>query len=183
MTLIEILIVMLVFSIVMTIVFAVLFSAQHDETTVVSRDTATSEAQVMIQALSRQVHAAATPAGMTSPFVLATANELEFYSALGNANGPTQLDIHPAPTCSGCATYNLVEDVVQPVLVSGAPTYTATPQQVIVGTGLVPPAPSPASDCSTTSSFVPGIFEYFPVTGPCLALDTTSSPPALDSSQ
>ncbi|MGH9054520.1 MAG: PulJ/GspJ family protein [Acidimicrobiales bacterium] len=183
MTLVEILIVMLIFSIVMTIVVTVLVSAQRDEATVVSRDTANSEAQVMVQALSRQVHAAATPAGMTSPFVLATANELLFYSALGNANGPTQLDIRPAPACSGCSTYDLVEDVVQPVLVSGVPTYTSAAQRVVLGSGLVPPTPSPTSDCSASSSFVPGIFEYSPVTGPCLALDTTASPPALDSSQ
>lgn len=176
-TLIEIAIVVLVMSIAMMLVMGMLISVQHEESTVQSRDAAVQEAQVMGYTLSRQVHAAAFPPAGATPIISATATELKFYSSLGNANGPTQLDIHTVQACSSCSYYDLVEDVVQP---GPGPTYTASSQRQVIGTGLLLPSTSPPGDCPGSGRFVPGIFEYFTQSGACLALDTTLDPPALD---
>ncbi len=182
MSLVETMVSLAILSIVMSIVFSVLVSLQGDQVTISSRHAANSQAQLMTYTLSRQVHAAAVPSGMTSPFVVATADQLEFYSALGNPDGPTRIDVHPLSACPGCST-TLVEDIVQPTLVAGTPTYTASPEQVTIGTGLVMPAPDPSTDCSSAA---PGLFEYYSYfsssTGTCESLDTATSPPSLDSS-
>ncbi len=184
MTLLEIMVAMMILSVALAIVFSVLISLQNDEVTVSSRHAANQQAQLITYSLSRQVHAAATPSGMSSPFVIATATELKFYSALGNSNGPTQLDIHAVPACAGCSTMEMVEDMVQPTLVGGLPSYTGSSQRVVLGSGLVVPVPTPSTDCSTGS---PGIFQYYSYlassSGTCLVLDTSQSPPAVASSQ
>lgn len=176
-TLIEIAVVLLIMSIAITLITGMLISVQHEESTVQSRNAAVHEAQVMGYTLSRQVHAAAFPTGASTPIVTATATDLKLYSSLGNANGPTQLDIHAVRACGSCSYYNLVEDVVQP---GPGPTYTGSPQRQVIGTGLLLPATSPASDCPGSGTFVSGIFEYFTQAGSCLALDTALNPPGLD---
>ena len=182
MTLVETMVSLAILSIVLSIVFAVLVSLQGDQVTISARHAANSQGQLMTYTLSRQIHAAAVPTGMTSPFVVATADEIEFYSALGNADGPTQVDIHPLSACSGCST-TLVEDLVQPTLVAGVPTYTSSPQQVTLGTGLIVATPNPVTDCSSAS---PGLFQYYSYfsssAGTCELLDTATATPSLDSS-
>jgi prepilin-type N-terminal cleavage/methylation domain-containing protein len=187
-TLIEITVVLLVLSILMMLVYTFLTEMQKDQVTVSSRDFASGEAQSISDELSRQIHAAAIPSGFTSAIVLAEANELEFYSSLGNANGPTEIEIYATPSCSGCTTYNLMETVTQPgppTTTGGSPVYTgstATVSTAVIGSGLVLPTPSTSTDCPPTSgSFTPGIFQYFnsaSVGGACLPMSLTGSPSA-----
>lgn len=176
-TLIEMAVVMLIMGIAVPLITGFLVSVQHQDTTIQSRGAAVQEAQVMGETLSRQVHAAAIPAGAVSPVITATADELEFYSSLGNANGPTELDIHAVAACGSCSYYNLVEEVLQP---GPGPTYTGSPQRQIIGTGLLVPAVSPSTDCPAAGPSTPGIFQYFTRSGSCLALDTAVTPPSLD---
>jgi hypothetical protein len=133
--------------------------------------------------LSRQIHAAAIPSGSSSALLLAEANELMFYSSLGNANGPTKLDIKATPSCSGCTTYNLTETVTQPGpgVNGGPPVYTGSTTTSFIGSGLVLPTLSSPTDCPTTGTFTPGLFAYFnspSVGGACLPLSLTGSPSA-----
>jgi prepilin-type N-terminal cleavage/methylation domain-containing protein len=187
-TLVELTVVLLVLSILLSLVYTFLYEMQRDQVTVSSRDFASGEAQAISDELSRQIHAAAVPSGSTSAIVQAEANQLQFYSSLGNANGPTELLIYTTPSCSGCTSYNLMEQVTQPgapTTTGGPPVYTgstATVTTSVIGSGLVLPIPSPSSDCPPTSgSFTPGLFEYFnsaSVGGLCLPMSNTGSPPS-----
>jgi type II secretory pathway pseudopilin PulG len=184
-SLVEMMMVCMILGIIFPIVAGFLFSTQTAVVSVSSRSVANGQAEVIAQTLSRQIHAAATPAGKSSPIVSATANKLVFYSSLGNSFGPTELSLYVVPSCGGCNYGNLMEDQTQP---TSGPTYSATPTQTVeLGSGVVIPTPaSPGSDCPAGGSG--GIFEYFvsPVTsnGACLPLDYRSyNPPALDSSQ
>ena len=195
-SLVEMAVVLLLLGLIVPVIYGLLDSVVKDEAMVSSRDNASGQAQLMGRVLSRQLHAAAIPSGLSSlvceppptgstqatgcTTVVATANELEFFANLGNANGPTRLDIKPVASGS---TYNLVEHVTQPTLSSsGPPTYGSTYSTYVLGTGLVPPTLSGtnANDCSTSN---PGIFQYFNVSSTCLKLDTTETTPALDASE
>jgi hypothetical protein len=188
-------VVLLLLGLIVPMIYGLLESVVKDETMVSSRDSASGQAQVMGEVLSRQLHAAAIPSGLSSlvcepppsgssqstncSSIMATANELVFFANLGNANGPTRLDIKPV---ANGATYNLVEYVTQPTLTSGGlPTYSSTTSTYILGTGLVPPTLSGSytSDCSSSQ---PGIFQYYDVNGNCLSLTGTGTP-ALTSTQ
>jgi Tfp pilus assembly protein PilV len=180
-SLIEITIAMLILSLIVPVVYGLLDSVEKSQVSVASRDVASGQAQVIGEVLSRQIHAAAIPTGgSTTTIVSATANTFQFFAALGNANGPTELTIKTALTCGSCTTYNMVETLVQPgpgdSYTTGATTTTAT-----LGTGVVPPSTTTVgTDCSTTS---PGIFQYYNSSGTCLPLGTGTTPPALTSSQ
>jgi prepilin-type N-terminal cleavage/methylation domain-containing protein len=189
-TLIELSVVLLILSILTPMIYGVLNWVQKDAVSVGSRDIATGQLQVIGEALSRQIHAAAIPAGISSAFVSATANTLVFYAALGNANGPTELAIQAVPSCAGCTTDNLVENVTQPGLnpgpgpATGQPTYTGTSTRTILGSGVIPTtnAVTVGSDCSSVSPSVLGIFEYLQLSGSCLPL-ASGSPVGLSGSQ
>jgi len=180
-SLVEMSVVMLILALVVPMITGLLVSVQNDTAFTTSRDAATGELLPVQEALSRQLHAAQIPQGMGQAFVVAQANNLEFYSALGNSAGPTLVSISFSPTCSGCATYELVESLTQPVLSGGLPTYGSAPTRHVLGSGLVPANPSPPQDCPGTGS--PGTFAYLDSSGHCLPLDTSLSPPALDPSQ
>jgi competence protein ComGC len=185
-TLIEITVVLLVLSLVMMLIYTFLSEMQKDQVAVSSRDFASGEAQTISDILSQQIHAAAIPSGSSSALVQAEANEIVFYASLGNANGPTELQIVATPSCSGCTTNNLVETVTQPGpgVSGGPPVYTgstATVTTKFIGSGLVLPGPSSQTDCPSSGSFTPGLFEYFnspSVGGACLPLSNTGSPAA-----
>jgi hypothetical protein len=180
-SLIEITVAMLILSLIVPVVYGLLDSVEKDEVTIASRDIASGQAQIIGETLSRQIHAAALPTGAsTTAIVSATADTLQFYSSLGNANGATELTVKTALACGTCTTYNLVETVVQPGP-GGSYTTGATTTTAILGVGVVPPSTTTVgTDCSTTS---PGIFQYYNSSGTCLALGTATSPPALTSSQ
>jgi hypothetical protein len=185
-TLVEITVVLLILSVLMVLIYTFLSEMQTDQVRVSSRDFASGEAQSISDILSHQIHAAAIPSGSSSALEIAEANELEFYSSLGNPNGPTQLLILATPSCSGCTTYNLTETVTQPGpgVNGGPPVYTgstATVTRSFIGSGLVLPTPSSLTDCPTSGTFTPGLFEYFnspSVGGACLPLSLTGSPSA-----
>ena len=182
MSLIEITIAMLILSLIVPVIYGLLDSVEQDEVTVASRDVAGGQAQVIDEILSRQIHAAALPTtgGSTTAIVSATADTLQFYASLGNANGPTELTIKTSLTCVSCTTYNMVETLVQPGPGDSYTTVTTT-TSAILGTGVVPPSTTTVgTDCSTTN---PGIFQYYNSSGTCLLLGTGTSPPALTSSQ
>jgi type II secretory pathway pseudopilin PulG len=161
-SLIEITVVLLIIGMIVPVVYGLLSSVQKDEVGVSSRSAAAGQAQIMDEALSRQIHAAAIPNGLTGAIVSGMPNSLEFYSSLSsisNSNGPTELNISTAKTCPTCSTYNLVEQVIQPGV---GPNYTAaggaTTTTRVLGAGIVPPsAAAVGTDCSTT----PGIFQYY----------------------
>jgi competence protein ComGC len=195
-SLVEMAVVLLLLGLIVPVIYGLVDSVVKDQAMVTSRDNSTSQAQVIGRVLSRQLHAAAIPSGLSSlvcepppngstqttgcTTVMATANELELFANLGNANGPTRLDIKPVANGS---TYNLVEYVTQPSLnSSGLPTYGSTSSTYVLGTGLVPPTLSGTNgqDCSTST---PGIFQYYNAGGTCLKLDTTETTPALDAGQ
>jgi len=184
-TLIEITVVMLVLSVLMMLVYTFLSEMQRNQVSISSRDFASGEAQSISDILSRQIHAATVPTGSSTSLVLAQANELKFYSSLGNANGPTEVDIFATRSCTGCSTYNLDETVTQP---GPGPVYTggtATVTTSVISSGFVPPTPSPVTDCPGSGTFVPGIFEYFnspTLGGSCLPL-SASSPHQLTTNQ
>ncbi len=181
-TLIEMTVVLLVFSIVMAIIFGFLTEVQNTTYTVQSRDLAVGTGGVVSESLSRQIHAATIPSGQTSAVVTASANELVFYSSLGNSVGPTKVDIKTATPsgCSSCGYSNLVETVTQPTLVNGSLAWTGSSQTLVIASGVIVPTPTTATDCSTGSTYTTGIFEYFDSTSTCLPLDTALSPAALD---
>jgi competence protein ComGC len=190
-SLVEIAVVCLILSIFIPLIFGVLTSVQKQEVNVSSRDFASGEAQAISDVLSRQIHAATVPTGQAAALTIAQANVLQFYSALGYINGPTQIKLYTTLSCTTCTTYTLYETVTQPgASVGNGPVYTggtATVTTRVVGAGLVLPTPSPTNGCPPGSgSFTPGIFEYFnsPTTGgSCLTLNTSASPPALTSTQ
>jgi prepilin-type N-terminal cleavage/methylation domain-containing protein len=187
-TLIEITVVMLVLSLLMMLVYTFLSEMQKDQVLVSSRDFASGEAQSISDVLSRQIHAAAIPSGSSSSLILAEANQLEFYASLGNANGPTELNILATPSCSGCTTYNLAETVTQPGpgVNGGPPVYTGSTANVttsFIGSGLVLPTPSSTTDCPASGTFTPGLFEYFnspSLGGTCMPLSLTGTPAAYE---
>ena len=188
-SLVEIAVVLLILSIFVPLILGVLTSVQKQEVAVSSRDFASGEAQAISDVLSRQIHAAAIPTGQTAALVVAQANVLQFFSALGYVNGPTEIKLYTTQSCPTCSTYNLDEQVTQPgPSVGNGPVYTggtATVTTGVIGTGVLPPTPSPSNDCPPGSgSFTPGIFEYInsPTSGQaCLPL--SGSPPALTSTQ
>jgi type II secretory pathway pseudopilin PulG len=162
-TLIEVTIVLMIIGIIVPVIFTLLYTVQKDEVSASSRTAAAGVAQVMDEALSRQIHAAAIPVGQTNAIVQAMPNSLQFYSSLSsasNSNGPSEVNISTALTCTTCTTYKLVEQITTPgtgtnpyTTAGGATTVTRT-----LGTGIVPPsATAVGNDCSTT----PGIFQYY----------------------
>ena len=170
-SLIEITVVLLIIGMIVPVIYGLLSSVQKDEVSVSSRNAAAGQAQIMDEALSRQIHAAAIPNGLTGAIVSATPNSLEFYSSLssiGNSNGPSEINITTALTCTTCTTYNLVEQITQP---GTGPNYTgaggATTTTRVLGNGIVPPsAAAVGTDCSTT----PGIFQYYTNTNSCILI-------------
>ena len=174
-SLIEITVVLLIIGMIVPVVYGLLSGVQKDEVVVSSRSAAAGQARIIDEALSRQIHAAAIPNGLTGAIVSAMPNSLEFYSSLssiGNSNGPTELNISTAKTCPTCSTYNLVEQVIKPGV---GPNYTtaggATTTTRVLGTGIVPPSMAAVgTDCSTTT---PGIFQYYTNTNSCLQVPST----------
>jgi type II secretory pathway pseudopilin PulG len=170
-SLIEITVVLLIIGMIVPVIFGLLTSVQKDEVSISSRNAAAGQAQIMDEALSRQIHAAAIPTGLTGAIVSASPNSFEFYSSLasiGNSNGPSQINVTTALTCTTCTTYNLVEQITQP---GAGPNYTtaggATTTTRVLGTGIVPPLLSAVgTDCSTTL----GIFQYYTNTNSCVVI-------------
>jgi type II secretory pathway pseudopilin PulG len=182
-SLIEIMVVLLILSIILPIIAMLLNSVQTDAITVASRQAASGQAQVIDEALSRQIHAANYPTGTTKTLggeiVTANANELKFYSSMGDTNGPRLIDIYTALACTGCTYYNLDESYVVPNATSNP--YNGTPVVQVLGTGLVLPSSTTAYafNCPSSGANVP-IFEYFDSSGTCLqtsTIITTANPP------
>jgi type II secretory pathway pseudopilin PulG len=170
-SLIEITVVLLIIGMIVPVIYGLLESVQKDEVSVSSRNAAAGQAQIMDEALSRQIHAAAIPNGLSGAIVSAQPNSLKFYASLasiGSSKGPAELNITTALTCPTCSTYNLVEQITQP---GAGPNYTAaggaTTTTRVLGVGIVPPsAAAVGTDCSTT----PGIFQYYTSTNSCVLI-------------
>ena len=117
-SLIEITVVLLIIGMIVPVIYGLLqFGPEGRGIGLQPRNAAAGQAQIMDEALSRQIHAAAIPNGITGAIVSATPNSLEFYSSLssiGNSNGPSEINITTALTCTTCTTYNLVEQITQP---------------------------------------------------------------------
>jgi hypothetical protein len=164
-SLVEIAVVLLLIGIVVPTLLGFVLAVQREENFVQSRAAATGAAMPMTEAISKQLHTAIVVNSSTPAFTsVSGANQVEFYASLGNGQGPTKLEI-TTQLCTSCASgvYNLVEKTAAPTAYSYGPA-------VILGTGIVPPTASPTTDCPSSGTFTPGIFEYLDASGNCLPL-------------
>ncbi len=170
-SLVEMAVVLLLIGIIVPCIFGFVIAVQREENFVQTRAAATGAAMPMTEAISKQLHTATVPNATTAAFTVASgADTVEFYASLGNAQGPTKVEI-TTQACTTCASgvYNLVEKTATPT------TYTYGPV-VVLGSGIVTPNPSPATGCPGAGTFTPGIFEYFDPSGNCLPLSGGTLP-------
>jgi prepilin-type N-terminal cleavage/methylation domain-containing protein len=180
-TLIEIAIVLFVLAVLIPLIATFIETTQKYSYGVASRTQANSQAQVIDEYLSRQVHAINYPLNGSSgsDILTATATEFQFYSSLGATNGPTQVDIKAVAACSGCSYYSIQETTVTPGGSPSSPSYSsgAVTATRTLGTGIVLPA-TPATNCPSSGSSIP-LFEYFSTAGntvtPGTCLQTSST--------
>ena len=71
---------------------------QAEAVTSTNSFTAISQGQLLVEVLGKDIRAAVALTPTSSPFTLADSNHMTFYSNLGNANGPTELNIYLTPT-------------------------------------------------------------------------------------
>lgn len=206
-SLIELMVVVALLAVVLPIGFQAVSSVQQSAVGTTYRFRATAQGQLMLDTLTRQIRAAVPPpyvpgenTSPSGPILWASSSELQFYSAVGNANGPVLMGIYAVPSCGGGVTDQLVEYQVDPAVTNnGTVSYGTLPapqscpvsgpsatERIVLGTNLLLTPPSPSSGCPTASTtnagFQPGLFEYFDKAGSCLHLgagtgDTASLAP------
>jgi hypothetical protein len=171
-SLIEISFVVLLMGIILPAIFGLLLGVQREESFIQSRGAAGDAAIPMSEALSKVIHAAYVVSSSTPALTANSgADVLELYSNLGNSQGPTEVKIS-TQSCTSCSSgvYNLIEKTAAP------PNYTYAPSVMTLGSGIVPPTASPATDCPGSGTYTPGIFEYLDASGNCLPLSNGTLP-------
>ena len=86
-----------------------------------------TEAQAIMDVVSRDIRTATRPSAGASPFLLANNNEVRFYANLETTTGPKQVRLYV-----DTASSRVIEEAIEP---AGAPpyTYTSTPEVRVVG--------------------------------------------------
>jgi hypothetical protein len=170
-SLVELAVVLLLIGIVLPTLLGFVLAVQKEENFVQSRAAASGAAMPMTDTISKQLHTAIVVSSATPAFTAVSgANAVEFYASLGNGQGPTEVEIM-TQACSSCRSgiYNLVEK-------TAAPTNYAWGSTVVLGSGIVPPTASPTTDCPSSGTFTPGIFEFLDGSGKCLPLSGGTLP-------
>jgi prepilin-type N-terminal cleavage/methylation domain-containing protein len=126
-TLVELMMASALLSLVLAASAAALFSYQQTAASSDVRLENLTEAQAIMDVVSRDVRTATRPAAGESPFLVASANEVRFYANLRTTTGPKLVRLY-VDTASG----RVIEEAIEP---TGAPpySYTSTPVVRVVG--------------------------------------------------
>jgi len=127
MTLIELMMATAMLSLVLAASAAALASYQRTAASSDIRLENLSEAQTIMDVVSRDIRTATRPGAGESPFVVASANEVRFYANLKTTTGPKLVRLYVNTT-----TGQVIEEAIEP---TGAPpySYTSAPTVRVVG--------------------------------------------------
>jgi prepilin-type N-terminal cleavage/methylation domain-containing protein len=127
MTLIELMMATAMLSLVLAASAAALASYQRTAASSDIRLENLSEAQTIMDVVSRDIRTATRPGAGESPFVVASANEVRFYANLRTTTGPKLVRLY-VNTITG----QVIEEAIEP---TGAPpySYTSAPTVRVVG--------------------------------------------------
>jgi prepilin-type N-terminal cleavage/methylation domain-containing protein len=127
MTLVELMMASALLSLVLAASSAALVSYQRTAASSDIRLENLTEAQAIMDIVSRDIRTATRPAAGESPFLVASANEVRFYANLRTVTGPKLVRLY---VDSG--TGRVIEEAIEP---TGAPpySYTSTPVVRVVG--------------------------------------------------
>ncbi|MCU4184827.1 hypothetical protein K6U06_10695 [Acidiferrimicrobium sp. IK] len=151
-------VVLLLLGVVLPIGYEAVTAAQRESVAVSNRNSASNQAELAADVLTRQLRAAIVPAGLTSPVLLAGANEMKWYSSLGNPLGPTLVDAYVSTV--GAKTV-LQETLSQPVAGGGYGAAVTT----TLATGVVVPGAAAATNCPSAAEPSTALFQYATLSG------------------
>jgi prepilin-type N-terminal cleavage/methylation domain-containing protein len=126
-TLVELMMTTALLSLVLAASGAALASYQRTAASSDIRLENLSEAQTIMDVVSRDIRTATRPGAGESPFLVASATDVRFYANLETTTGPKQVHLYV-----NTATGQVIEEAITP---TGAPpySYTGTPTVRVVG--------------------------------------------------
>jgi prepilin-type N-terminal cleavage/methylation domain-containing protein len=126
-TLVELMMASALLSLVLAASAAALASYQRTAASSDIRLENLTEAQAIMDVVSRDVRTATRPSAGQSPFLMASANEVRFYANLRTTTGPKLVRLYVESS-----TGRVIEEAIEP---AGAPpyTYNSTPVVRVVG--------------------------------------------------
>jgi prepilin-type N-terminal cleavage/methylation domain-containing protein len=136
-TLIELMMASALLSLVLAAAGAALASYQRTAASSDIRLENLTEAQAIMDVVSRDIRTATRPTAGASPFITAANNEVRFYANLNTTTGPKQVRLYV-----DSATSRVIEEAIEP---AGTPpyTYTSAPKVRVVGRHFANPASQP----------------------------------------
>ncbi|MGH9103283.1 MAG: PulJ/GspJ family protein [Acidimicrobiales bacterium] len=131
-TLIELLVAMSMLGVIMGAAYTSVMSFQHQEVVTTQAFSAESEAQLIMDELTKDLRTAVPLSPTSSPFVTTAPDQVTFYANLGDPNGPTELDVYLVPQGGGAS---IIHEDATYADAGSAPswTYTGKPKVRIVG--------------------------------------------------
>ena len=148
-SMIEVTATLMLLSIVLSVVYAGVDSARKSITGELERTTNLSEAQTLMDAITKDIRTATRLQAGTAPFISATDRGVTFYANLNDATGgPRKIRIYVDPTSE------IISAVWQPDLGTTSPNYTYTGASALRYVGRY-----------VTNTVAQPIFEYYDLNG------------------